>query len=255
MTDSQGKLIWKGRYDAWGQLIHDSNRHAQRSTHQPFRLQNQYFDQETGLHYNFFRYYDPHIGRFTQLDPIGLLGGSNLYIFAPNTQQWIDVYGLSAEGKLLPTNWENPYTKSVAMTEIMSKAKSAPKETRTYEVSVPIPKRSIAAGAGITSELQQCTYYTVCDTVHSVGDSPKLTVAHTIANSAMQTGESEANCAAATTPGIDIRKVPISATASGCSSPDGSKSISKGISFGSRKGGVDVSQCKTVSRCSPAIKL
>ena len=28
MTDSQGKLIWKGRYDAWGQLIHDSNRHA-----------------------------------------------------------------------------------------------------------------------------------------------------------------------------------------------------------------------------------
>ena len=62
MTDSQGKLIWKERYDAWGQLIHDSNRQAQRTTYQPFRLQNQYFDQETGLHYNFLRYYEPALG-------------------------------------------------------------------------------------------------------------------------------------------------------------------------------------------------
>ena len=75
MTDSQGKLIWKGRHDAWGQLIHDSNRHAQRTTHQPFRLQNQYFDQETGLHYNFLRYYEPTLGRFITQDPIGLMGG------------------------------------------------------------------------------------------------------------------------------------------------------------------------------------
>ena len=94
MTDSQGKLLWKGRYDAWGQLIHDSNRHAQRSTHQPFRLQNQYFDEETGLHYNFFRYYDPHIGRFTQQDPIGLMGGMNLYRFEGTVQNQVDPLGL-----------------------------------------------------------------------------------------------------------------------------------------------------------------
>ncbi|WP_218965849.1 RHS repeat-associated core domain-containing protein [Snodgrassella alvi] len=37
------------------------------------------FRQVTGLHYNTFRYYDPDIGRFTQPDPIGLLGGFNLY--------------------------------------------------------------------------------------------------------------------------------------------------------------------------------
>ena len=74
MTDSQGKLLWKGRYDVWGQLIHDSNRHAQRTIHQPFRLQNQYFDQETGLHYNFLRYYEPTLGWFITQDLIGLLG-------------------------------------------------------------------------------------------------------------------------------------------------------------------------------------
>jgi len=52
--------------------------------HQSFRLQNQYCDLETGLHYNFFRYYEPDVGRFVNQDPIGLEGGENLYAFAPN---------------------------------------------------------------------------------------------------------------------------------------------------------------------------
>ena len=47
-------------------------------------------DRETGLHYNTFRYYDPNIGRFTQPDPIGLLGDINLYQYVPNELMWID---------------------------------------------------------------------------------------------------------------------------------------------------------------------
>jgi uncharacterized protein RhaS with RHS repeats len=39
---------------------------------QPFRFQGQLFDEETGLHYNRFRYYDPDVGRFVSQDPIGL---------------------------------------------------------------------------------------------------------------------------------------------------------------------------------------
>ena len=65
------------------------------SAHQSFRLQNQYCDLETGLHYDFFRYYDPNCGRFINQDPIGLLGGENLYSFAPNAQIWINVWGLT----------------------------------------------------------------------------------------------------------------------------------------------------------------
>ncbi|EGH49518.1 hypothetical protein ALQ67_04545, partial [Pseudomonas savastanoi pv. glycinea] len=38
---------------------------------QNLRFQGQYFDVETGLHYNTFRYYDPEIGRFITQDPIG----------------------------------------------------------------------------------------------------------------------------------------------------------------------------------------
>ena len=56
------------------------------SAYQPFRLQNQYADLETGLHYNFFRYYEPDAGRFVNQDPIGLWGGFNDYQFAPNVQ-------------------------------------------------------------------------------------------------------------------------------------------------------------------------
>ncbi|KNB30376.1 hypothetical protein ACH55_10200, partial [Salmonella enterica subsp. enterica serovar Typhimurium] len=62
--------------------------------HQPLRLPGQYFDDETGLHYNLFRYYAPECGRFVSQDPIGLRGGINLYAYAPNPLSWIDPLGL-----------------------------------------------------------------------------------------------------------------------------------------------------------------
>ncbi|MCU6226783.1 type IV secretion protein Rhs, partial [Morganella morganii] len=60
---------------------------------QNLRFQGQYFDRETGLHYNTFRYYAPDTGRFTQQDPIGLMGGLNLYQYAPNPVGWVDPWG------------------------------------------------------------------------------------------------------------------------------------------------------------------
>ncbi|WP_409929299.1 RHS repeat-associated core domain-containing protein [Gilliamella apicola] len=57
--------------------------------------QGQYLDRETRLHYNTFRYYDPDIGRFTQLDPIGLIGGYSLYQYVPNSLNLLDSLGLS----------------------------------------------------------------------------------------------------------------------------------------------------------------
>ena len=92
MTDKDGNLLWFGNYTGWGRLKGETK--VTDSAYQPFRLQNQYADRETGLHYNFFRYYEPECGRFINQDPIGLMGGMNLYQFAPNTQQWIDHLGL-----------------------------------------------------------------------------------------------------------------------------------------------------------------
>ena len=56
---------------------------------------NQYFDEETELHYNLMRYYEPEAGRFVNQDPIGLKGGENLYEFSPNINSWFDPLGLS----------------------------------------------------------------------------------------------------------------------------------------------------------------
>ncbi|WP_248284590.1 RHS repeat-associated core domain-containing protein, partial [Pseudomonas urethralis] len=57
------------------------------------RFQGQYFDSETGLHYNTFRYYDPALARFITQDPIGLFGGFNLYSYAPSSTGWLDPLG------------------------------------------------------------------------------------------------------------------------------------------------------------------
>ena len=65
---------------------------------QNLRFQGQYFDCETALHYNTFRYYDTENGRFTTQDPIGLLGGTNLYRYAPNPCAWIDPWGWAYKG-------------------------------------------------------------------------------------------------------------------------------------------------------------
>ncbi|TCM61170.1 RHS repeat-associated protein [Acinetobacter calcoaceticus] len=51
-------------------------------------------DVETDFHYNRYRYYSPYVGRFISKDPIGLLGGNNVYAYAPNPTEWIDPLGL-----------------------------------------------------------------------------------------------------------------------------------------------------------------
>ncbi|HEY5602360.1 MAG TPA: RHS repeat-associated core domain-containing protein, partial [Gammaproteobacteria bacterium] len=61
------------------------------------RFQGQYYDTETGLHYNRFRYYHPESGQFINQDPIGLLGGLNNYQYAPNPVGWIDPLGLKCK--------------------------------------------------------------------------------------------------------------------------------------------------------------
>ena len=106
MTDIHGNLLWYGEYTAWGRLKKDER--VYKNAHQPFRLQNQYFDEETGLHYNLMRYYEPEAGRFVNQDPIGLLGGENLYQFAPNTQIWIDVWGLTRHIIYQALDLDNP---------------------------------------------------------------------------------------------------------------------------------------------------
>ncbi|MDH5327552.1 MAG: DUF6531 domain-containing protein [Gammaproteobacteria bacterium] len=93
VTDGVGEVVWEARYKAYGSVV----QYEVEAIENPIRFQGQYYDTETGLHYNRNRYYHPVIGRFTSVDPIGLLGGTNNYEYAPNPTGWVDPLGLSSK--------------------------------------------------------------------------------------------------------------------------------------------------------------
>ena len=132
MTDKDGNLLWYGDYYGWGRLKKETK--VTDSVYHPFRLQNQYADRETGLHYNFFRYYEPDAGRFVNQDPIGLWGGINFYQFSLNTQLWIDPLGL------ITSSEENKATKALGYTKtsVISHGRPVLKKTKTAPSGCPI---------------------------------------------------------------------------------------------------------------------
>jgi RHS repeat-associated protein len=110
LTDKEGQIVWAVDYKIWGETTlrktgtdgpvrYPRSPEPPPALEQPFRFQGQQFDEETGLHYNRFRYYDPGVGRFVSQDPIGLLGGSNLFAYAPNPLGWVDPFGLANKKK------------------------------------------------------------------------------------------------------------------------------------------------------------
>jgi RHS repeat-associated protein len=92
MTDQNQQMVWHAAYTAFGEATLTTQ-----VVENNLRFPGQYFDQETELHYNYFRYYDPSTGRYTQSDPIGLLAGSNTYAYALNSPfKYSDYYGLAS---------------------------------------------------------------------------------------------------------------------------------------------------------------
>ena len=101
LTSQDGEVVWLADYQAWGntaKVVWREEKFEQlqvaKEHLQPLRFQGQYYDEETGLHYNRFRYFDPDLGMFISRDPIGLMGGSNTFQYAPNPTGWIDPFGL-----------------------------------------------------------------------------------------------------------------------------------------------------------------
>lgn len=91
IIDRQGQSDWSQKATAFGETTVD----AATTISNNLRFPGQYFDQETGTHYNFFRDYSPSIGRYVKNDPIGLDGGINTYLYAnANPIRDIDPKGL-----------------------------------------------------------------------------------------------------------------------------------------------------------------
>ncbi|WP_324713213.1 RHS repeat-associated core domain-containing protein [Flavobacterium columnare] len=87
--NSNGKLIWERELDIYGKtrkIEGDQNLI-------PFLYQGQYYDHDIELAYNRFRYYNPETGNYISQDPIGLLGGNELYAYVKNSNIQIDKFG------------------------------------------------------------------------------------------------------------------------------------------------------------------
>ena len=80
-TDKNGNIVWAANYNVFGQATITTPAATADSPTitSNLRLPGQIEDAETGLHYNFRRYYDPQTGRYITQDPIGLAGGNNQY--------------------------------------------------------------------------------------------------------------------------------------------------------------------------------
>jgi len=96
LTDQAGNIVWGAEYEAYGNAVvnEDVDGDGQRVSFD-LRRPGQWVDAESGLYYNYFRYYDPGTGRYISSDPIGLAGGLNIYAYAVgNPLKYIDPLGL-----------------------------------------------------------------------------------------------------------------------------------------------------------------
>jgi len=90
MTDSSGTVVWAADYKPFGEATITVS-----TITNNLRFPGQYYDAETGLNYNYYRDYNPALGRYPQADPIGLWGGLNLYAYVRNNSaNKIDPFGL-----------------------------------------------------------------------------------------------------------------------------------------------------------------
>jgi RHS repeat-associated protein len=93
IVDASGQLLWSSTRSVWGLR----QTPAQSIVSCPFGFPGLIDDEESGLSYARFRYYDPATGRFIAQDRIRLFGGPNFYSYTRNPVNWLDPYGPTPE--------------------------------------------------------------------------------------------------------------------------------------------------------------
>ncbi|QIB07306.1 RHS repeat protein [Pseudomonas fluorescens] len=119
LTSYSGQIVWSARYNGYGKLT-ELKHGGGEQLEQPLRFQGQYFDPESGLHYNRHRYYNPETGRYLTPDPSKLAGGLNGYRYTLNPTGWVDPLGLvdcPGKGGCRPTVGEQDPSAKVGVDE------------------------------------------------------------------------------------------------------------------------------------------
>jgi RHS repeat-associated protein len=86
MSDN-GTVVWAATYESFGTATITTA-----TITNNLRFPGQYFDSESGLQYNWHRFYDPSTGRYISADPIGLDGGINLYGYGRVFRSWLEIW-------------------------------------------------------------------------------------------------------------------------------------------------------------------
>ncbi|WET42272.1 RHS repeat domain-containing protein [Citrobacter enshiensis] len=104
LLTEESTIAWRGKQQLWGreECVNDAKLTCR------LRFPGQYEDEESGLYYNRFRYYDCETGQYLCADPLGVKGGINLYGYVKNPQNIVDPLGLSWLGKLRSAGKSDP---------------------------------------------------------------------------------------------------------------------------------------------------
>ena len=168
LRNAQGSAVWQAAYEPFGAV------HAVTgSLTLDARFPGQWFDLETGLHYNWHRHYDPTLGRYIEPDPIGLAGGSNRYAYAMSSPlMYVDPDGRFAFALPLVapiaisaiefTAWTVGIFTSVAIVAAMDAATDEPEQER-FDVHASQPEicwlrktSGASAGGGGRKNSKKC---------------------------------------------------------------------------------------------------
>ena len=99
LLTEDGYINYRQKLNLWDEAEIDGHRHYAANDSNPLkcnhRFVGQYYDDESELHYNRFRYYSPETGQYISHDPIGLLGGFNPYGYVVNPNVQVDPFGLA----------------------------------------------------------------------------------------------------------------------------------------------------------------
>ncbi|MFF3986140.1 DUF6531 domain-containing protein [Streptomyces sp. NPDC001797] len=152
LVDESGAIAWRTRATLWGTTTWNTGATA----YTPLRFPGQYFDPETGLHYNYFRTYDPETARYLSPDPLGLAPAPNPVTYVPNPHTWIDPLGL-APGCGEPVGRTFDEAKAMALRDAGIPAGAEPIEVDTY---VPATTPEWQGAKQLMGEDHQPIYYT-----------------------------------------------------------------------------------------------
>jgi RHS repeat-associated protein len=93
LVGEDGAMAWRSRSTLWGTTVWN----ADATAYTPLRFPGQYYDPETGLHYNRHRHYDPDTGHYVSPDPLGLTPAPNHRAYVHNPHTWADPLGLEGD--------------------------------------------------------------------------------------------------------------------------------------------------------------